>query len=68
MTQKKETTFKTYQCSFNLNLGARLSKLEIGWNHFCTHPLAMSINNNALPNSIYGSYNEIYIKIGNFKK
>lgn len=61
--------FAPLQDSFIFNVGASLEKIELGFEHYCTHPFAHSVNNEGLPMAYYGSYSKIYIKIsGNTKR
>ena len=49
--------------AYNFHAGIRYDRFEIGFKHFCMHPLALHINNKGSDYAIYGAYEEIYIKI-----
>ena len=59
----KSHTMIPLRQAYNFNAGFRYDRFEIGFNHYCTHPLAFYINNKANSYSIHGAYEEIYIKV-----
>lgn len=58
-------TFTALQDAFIFSTGIKLYNIQIGYTHYCTHPLAFSVSNTASDRAKYGAYDEIYIKIGN---
>lgn len=57
--------FTALQDAFVFQTGFRLYKFELGYQHYCTHPLAFSVSNTASLRAKYGSYDEIYLRISN---
>ena len=47
------------------NTGFRFNRFEIGFKHYCTHPVAFYIDNMGNDYSIHGAYEEIYISFSN---
>ncbi len=54
--------------AFVFKTGFRFDRFEIGYNHFCTHPIALYYKNEANKNSLHGAYDEIYITFSNKKR
>lgn len=51
--------------AFRFYFGLRYDRFELGFRHYCTHPVALYIHNKANEFSIHGSYREIYLQISN---
>ncbi len=61
----KKMFFTALQDAFIFKTGIRYLNFELGYQHYCTHPLAFSISNSASMRSKYGSYDEIFVKLTN---
>lgn len=56
-------SFWPYRVGFNIEAGFRWSFLEIGWRHYCTHPVIPRFHVPIENRRWEGGYEEIYIRL-----
>ena len=66
--RNKSHSMFVIQNSYNFSTGLRIDKIEFGYTHYCTHPIAMSLSNKGNKNSVYGAYDKFHISISNKRR
>lgn len=58
-------TFSPYMVEFNFNAGYRYENIELGFKHYCTHPILTYTDQADI--MYEGGYDEFYLRISNYE-
>ena len=58
-------SFVPLRDAFDFNIGMRYNRFQLGFRHYCTHPVALAVHNRPNKYAIHGAYEEIYLTISN---
>ena len=69
ITPEALTSWKPFWVTYDIAVGARLGLVEVGFRHYCTHPIQTYTTSYGLQTpTIEGSFEELYIRIGTLNR